>query len=105
VGVVRTKIGPAFTSKNFKEVVIRSFVKEDLIWGGIAVDTGGKAINKKTCCFKSRIPVSKGDMRVSKESKASVNNLSVFTFNTTILMMCMGTCFAMRDAMSGQKFL
>jgi hypothetical protein len=48
VGVVRTKIGPAFTPKNFKKVVIRGFVKKDLIWGGIVVDTRGKTINKKT---------------------------------------------------------
>jgi hypothetical protein len=33
VGVVRTKIGPAFTPKNFKKVVIRGFVKKDLSYG------------------------------------------------------------------------
>ncbi len=44
-------------------------------------------------------------MRVSKEGKASIDNLTVFTLNTTILMVGVGAGFAMGDAMSGEEFL
>jgi hypothetical protein len=47
----------------------------------------------------------KWNMRVSKEGKASVHNLTVFTLNTAILMGGVEACFAMRDAMSGDEFL
>lgn len=49
--------------------------------------------------------MNKWNMRVSKEGKTSIHNLTVFTLSTTILMVGVGTGFLMGDAMSREEFL
>jgi hypothetical protein len=62
---------------------------------------GRETVNKITSGLKGIIPKTKGYAGMIEKDKTSFNNVTVFTFNGTILLMSEGT----RDSMSNTTFV
>lgn len=64
MGVVRTKVGPTFTTKGFEVCVIGRMVKQ-LLKGSLRLSSSGReSIYKVACRVKRIIPMRKGNMRM-----------------------------------------
>jgi hypothetical protein len=64
----------------------------------IFYDSARHAINQKTCGKNSFIPKTKWNVRLCKESKSSLNKVTMFAFYGTILLVGMRARDTMSDA-------
>ena len=96
VGIIWTKIWPTRATKGFKKRVIRSGVEQFFERRLILKNWSGKTINEITCRLKGIIPISKRHARMREKSQTCFHNVTMLTFNGTILLMSMRT----RDAMN-----
>ena len=62
---------------------------------------GGETIDEITSGLKDIIPKTKGYAGMIEKGKISFNNVTVFTFNDTVLLMSMGT----RDSISNTTLI
>jgi hypothetical protein len=98
VFIVRTKVGPTGTTKNPKERIVTPIFKEAL-HGSLGLNNFAReAINQVDSCKKGFIPKLKRHGGISKQGKTYFNNVPMFVFCITILLMCMGSIYMMRNA-------
>ena len=95
--VVWMKVRPTRTTKHFEERIVRNFLKKELKWCFHLEDMSGEPINQETSCEEGITPKLKGHRCMSKKSKTSFNQVTVFALSNTVLLMCMWTRHVMRD--------
>jgi L-serine deaminase len=67
----------------------------------IVKNRGGETVDEITNGLKGIIPKMKGYAGMIEKGKTSFNNVTVFTFNDTVLLMSVG----IRDSMSNTTFV
>ena len=65
---------------------------------------GGEMVDEITSGLKCIIPKTKGYAGMIKKSKTSFNNVTVFTFNDTVLFVSVGTKDSMSNTTLVKKF-
>ena len=90
--IIRAKMRPASTPKNFKESITGLFIKEKFKGSLHVENTCGSTVDKKTSSGKSITPKPKRNRCMGQKSETSLNNMTMLTFDGTILLMSMWTC-------------
>jgi hypothetical protein len=96
--VVWTQVWPERSTKVAKRLKI-GFSAQETFNRSIKVnDLGWNQVDKESGCEKGFIPKLKRHGGISKQGKTYFNNVPMFVFCITILLMCMGSIYMMRNA-------
>ena len=87
--IVRTKVRLRSTPKNFKKIVIWSFIIKKFKKGFDMCDKRGEPINQVSGSEKSFIPIFLRNRGRRKKMNTNFNNVTVLSLNRSILLMCM----------------
>jgi hypothetical protein len=99
--VVGMGVRPTSTTKHLKKGVVRYFLKKNFKRSFHINNTCRKPIYQKTGRGKSITPKPKRNRCMRKQSKTSFNQVTMLSFSSTILLICMWT----RDTMCSPKLL
>jgi hypothetical protein len=91
VGIIESNIGPAFTPKDTKIGIIRGGAQKFMEGCIIGQEFSGCAINKIGRSKKSFIKIFERHRGMDKKSKPHLHNVAMFAFDSTILLVGMGT--------------
>src|ERR1041384_3469461 len=80
---------PASAPENFEHGIIRWYVEKTLKGGRIINNTTRQPVDQVCGSEKCFIPKFNWDIGMCKESETSFNNMSVFAFSRSILLMSM----------------
>jgi hypothetical protein len=94
-------VRPTSTTEHLKKGVIRYFLKKNFKRSFHIKNTCRKPIYQKTGCGKSITPKPKRNRCMREQSKTSFNQVTMLSFSSTVLLMCMWT----RDTMCNPKLL
>jgi hypothetical protein len=85
------EIWPTCTSKNAQKRVV-TFVSKETLHGSFRLDDFARETIDKVDCWKEGfIPKLKRHRCICKERQTDLNNVAVFAFSRTILLVCMRT--------------
>jgi hypothetical protein len=91
VFVIWTKVWPTRTTEDFEKGVVRDLTKQSLKGCFHIKNTSRKPIDEKTSCSNRITPKPKREGCMCKKCETSFNNMSMFSFSNTVLLMCMRT--------------
>jgi hypothetical protein len=101
--IVWTSMGPTGTTKNLEKGVVRGFTKKTLNRRLHNNDFRRHVIDQKTCCEKCITLVGERYRGMRKKRKPSFDNVSMFAFSRTILLVCMRTRHMMQNTQGIKK--
>jgi hypothetical protein len=90
--VVWACMRPARTPKHLKEGIIRLFIEKKFNRSLHIENTSGSTVDEKTGSREGITPKTKRNRCMGQKSESSLNNMTMLTFNGTILLMCVWTC-------------
>ena len=95
--VIWTKMWPTRTPKDLEKRIIRNFIQQELKWRFHLTESCRESVNEKACGVKCITPKLERDGGMGKQSKTSLNYMTMLTLIYTILLMCMRTRHTMRN--------
>ena len=92
---------PTRTPKDLEKHIIRNFIQQELKWCFHLTESCRESVNEKACGGKRTTPKQERDGGMGKQSKTSLNYMTMLTLSYTILLMCMRT----RHTMCNSKLI
>jgi hypothetical protein len=96
--IVRSKMRPTRTPEHLKKGIVRHFPQKTLKRCLHIDHSTWESIDKKASSGESITPKPIWSRSMCKKSQPSFNNVSMFSFSSAILLMCMSARHSMRDA-------
>ena len=89
--VIWAKMWPTRTPKDLEKRIIRNFIQQEFKWCFHLTESCRESVNEKACGGKRITPKPGRNGGMGKQSKTSLNYMTMLTLSYTVLLMCMRT--------------